>query len=344
MADSPGLRSSPMLDVAAGSIYVFVFDDRSANCSGVGCRAIVQFSTASFAANSSGVSRTLGIGGSNTGVQYEGGFDSTWYHSVDSTGSIYVCAGNSSVGTTSSLWKVPLVVGVLGIPQEGANAANFTSTCSPLAIVKNGLNEYLYYSVTDYGDDGAASSCTGGCIYMMSLSDLNGALADVSETWVLAIANNGGNGQTVLGETFQVNGVTFTTANNNTGTNVDVTGNRATDCANIAGRVIANVPGWTASCASPNVSISRSAPGDISNLLVTENLTTAVLNPGSHVEGLGGVEWSTSNAPAAGLQSTSGTSGIIIDNISGVVGASQIYYSQLISNGNAVQASQAGLQ
>jgi len=47
--------------------------------------------------------------------------------------------------------------------------------------------------------------------------------------------------------------------------------------------------------------------------------------------------------PVASLQAPGGTGGIIIDNISATPGAAQIYYSTLTSPGNAVQASQAGL-
>jgi len=50
------------------------------------------------------------------------------------------------------------------------------------------------------------------------------------------------------------------------------------------------------------------------------------------------------SAASAALPAPGGTSGIIIDNYSSTTGASQIYYSTLTSPGNAVQASQAGLQ
>jgi hypothetical protein len=61
---------------------------------------------------------------------------------------------------------------------------------------------------------------------------------------------------------------------------------------------------------------------------------------------LTGLTWRTSAVATAGFQATGGTSGIIIDNISSTTGASQIYYSTLGAGGvgNAIQASQAGLQ
>jgi hypothetical protein len=54
--------------------------------------------------------------------------------------------------------------------------------------------------------------------------------------------------------------------------------------------------------------------------------------------------WGPAVTPAAGLAAPGGTSGIVVDNISATPGASQIYYSTLSNPGNAVQASQAGLQ
>ena len=59
---------------------------------------------------------------------------------------------------------------------------------------------------------------------------------------------------------------------------------------------------------------------------------------------LTGLTWDTSALPTAKLQAVGGGSGIVMDNTSSLTGASQIYFSTLRSPGNAVQASQAGLQ
>ena len=56
-----------------------------------------------------------------------------------------------------------------------------------------------------------------------------------------------------------------------------------------------------------------------------------------------GSPWGTGNAPAAALAAPGGTGGIVVDNVSNTTGASQIYFSQLQSGGNAIQASQSGL-
>jgi hypothetical protein len=58
---------------------------------------------------------------------------------------------------------------------------------------------------------------------------------------------------------------------------------------------------------------------------------------------LTGIVWSPAAVGTAGLGAPGGAGGIIIDNVSATTGASQIYFSTLTSPGNAVQASQAGL-
>jgi hypothetical protein len=57
-----------------------------------------------------------------------------------------------------------------------------------------------------------------------------------------------------------------------------------------------------------------------------------------------GSPWGIGNVPAAALPAPGGTGGIVVDNTASSTGSSQIYFSQLQSGGNAIQASQAGLQ
>jgi hypothetical protein len=59
---------------------------------------------------------------------------------------------------------------------------------------------------------------------------------------------------------------------------------------------------------------------------------------------LTGLAWGPTAAASAGLAASGGTGGIIVDNVSSLAGTSQIYYATRSSPGNAVQASQAGLQ
>ena len=58
---------------------------------------------------------------------------------------------------------------------------------------------------------------------------------------------------------------------------------------------------------------------------------------------LNGIVWSDQTLATAAFPAPGGTSGIIIDNISGTTGNSQIYYMTLAAPGTIVQASQAAL-
>lgn len=57
-----------------------------------------------------------------------------------------------------------------------------------------------------------------------------------------------------------------------------------------------------------------------------------------------GAAWGTTNQPSAGLAAPGGTGGIVVDNTNAAAGTSQVYFGQLQSGGNAIQASQSGLQ
>jgi hypothetical protein len=58
---------------------------------------------------------------------------------------------------------------------------------------------------------------------------------------------------------------------------------------------------------------------------------------------LTGLTWGTGITPDSSLNASGGTGGLIIDGMAATTGASQIYYATRTSPGNAVQASQSGL-
>jgi hypothetical protein len=60
---------------------------------------------------------------------------------------------------------------------------------------------------------------------------------------------------------------------------------------------------------------------------------------------VGDTTWGTTNLPRAALLVPGGTGGIIVDNVgNSTTGAQQIYTTNAGTTGNAVQASQSGLQ
>jgi hypothetical protein len=232
-ANTTGVRDTPLLDSTARRLYVFVESDPNNNCGGVNCKAIYQFRTDQSIAGSLGARVNIGRGQIGARALMAGAFDNAYYTSADPanpSGNLYAC-GSLSDGTDSkkpTLWRIPIVNNVMQTPVLGPTMVtnvdiDDSADCSPITMVMNGANEYLFVSVNALGN---STGCSGACIYMFNLT---------GKTW---------------------------------------------------------------------------------NAAATAN---------------------------AGLPAPGGTSGIVVDNVSSATGASQIYYSTLSNPGNAVQASQAGL-
>ena len=254
---STGILDGLIIDSATNSVFAFLFNDGSAgnntDCAqdvnnNDACRVIARFATG-FAAGANPLQRVyVGRGNNFNSILHGGGFDDAYYSSGTGTGAMYIVGGTPADTFIPTLWKVPFVNGVAQAPQIGPAVG--TKPCdtlgqgclteifdwSPVTTIKNGGNEYLYFGMNR---DGAAAGCTGACIYMLQLNDLDGD-------------------------------------------------------------------------GTPN------EPGD----------TT----------------WGPGNVARAALAAPGGTSGIVVDNTSATTGTSQIYFTQLQSGGNAIQASQSGLQ
>ena len=261
---STGVRASPIVDAATEQVYAFVYNDNTsvytdaARCTAFqgeidGCRAVIQFPS-NFTADSVGDRRFIGRGNGLNRVLQAGYFDDAFYTSGNGTGSMYIVGGQPGNTFYATLWRIPIVAGVLGTPvqghtfgdrdryQEGAGANSGTDNLqelSPTTVIKNGTNEYIFVSTATYANAagcGAGTFTNSACVYMYNLADLNGSAAGT------------------------------------------------------------------------------------------------------------GSAWGTGNAPAAALAAPGGTGGIVVDNVSGTTGNSQIYFGQLGAGGNAIQASQSGLQ
>jgi hypothetical protein len=284
----------------------------------------------------------IGGGNSPTGIQFNGAFDNAWFTSADSTGAMYVCGGAPSNANRSQLWRIPITAGALGTAQAGPRVSGVAgSTCSPVSSVKNGPNEYLYFGLTANGIDGTASVCTGACVYLYNLADLDGSSTDVRETWSVTFAPSPN--FPVTGETVVVNGVTLVCG---TDWPSCATGSAAVRAARFAVAVnrVADTTGITANRTAAVVTLTYFVGGNVADSLVVENLSNVSM---THADGsvqVVAVPWGPTNAPVARLQTPAGNGGLIIDNVSSATGASQVYFGQLIAPGNAVQASQAGLQ
>ena len=257
--NTPGVRESPIIDGRTGQVYTFIYNDRTtvysvpAQCTAFtgeidGCRAVFQFAE-SFAGGSSGARQFIGRGNSTSRVLYAGAFDDAFYSSNNGTGAMYIVGGRATNTFYATLWKIPIVNGVMQPAIRGAEiglrdryvsgTTDNLQQIAPVTVQKNGTNEYVFVSTATYANApgcGAGTFADSACVYMYNLSDLNGSGAGT------------------------------------------------------------------------------------------------------------GAAWGTTNVPSAALAAPGGTGGIVVDNISATTGASQIYFTQLQSGGNAIQASQSGLQ
>ncbi len=389
LANTTGVRESPIIDLRSQSVYAFVFNDDTSNytdtahCTAFnneidGCRAIIRLST-SFANNTNGVRQWIGRGNSVDRALYAGGFDDDFYNSEDGTGSMYITGGRRNNTFYATLWKVPLNAGALGSPvagpEIGVRDRNIDGTAgtgnggdvdnqqnlSPITVIKNPNTgfEYLYASTASWGNAAGCGAGTyaSGCLYMYRLNETVAGTVNASETWLFEVGvGELSTGNIKISGTVLVAGVNFST-----------TGNRDQDrLALIA--AINTVSGFSAATASTcsgnfcDLLITRTAPGNVSASTVTNNLVNLTEygnSDGSSASAtIQPVAWSPALTAGAALsvnpntgstvanQVVGGTGGIVVDNVRPLtdIGASQIYFTQGGSTGNAIQASQNALE
>jgi hypothetical protein len=107
---------------------------------------------------------------------------------------------------------------------------------------------------------------------------------------------------------------------------------------------INSVPGYTANRTIRRIKIIREAFGDVPDSTVSEDMANVSEIVAEHVNGSVAGLWGPNNVPAAGIEAIGGAGGIVIDNISGLPGASRVYFANIGPlTGNATQASQSDL-
>ncbi len=362
----PGMVQGPIVDSAAGLVYVFATSDGSLGCAGgVDCTVIYQVTT-SFAANVVPVSpEKVNIGsstahGTKPNPLYIGAFDSTYQSSVDPpTGNLYVCG---DTGLDAILYRVPITAGSFGtvVPIVATTTAANHRTCAPVTDISNpntsvGTMERVFFGVVT---SGLPTLCAGGGC----------ALSFVDTPWQKDTLYNVGQEVLVL------------RANNTPWINVAIT----------SGTTAAAQPTWPAVVGAETIDgtviwlnqgatsltplatwVANQAYALHASIVDSNGNVEIVTAPLGGTSGGGVPNWSTTpggvtgpdgtliwiNAgplPSAALASSGGTSGFIIDNVVGSgtqIGASQVYFSTLGSQvctggtgGCAVQASQSGLQ
>lgn len=255
---------------------------------------------------------------------------------------------------------------------------------SPATVILNPNTgfEYLYVSTASHGNAtgcGDGTYAGGACLYMYALNQ-SVTESDKKETWTFRIERTGNFGSydyngipSSVGGSISVNGTVLTAGSNNTGSNFSASGNRSDDRDALVAKIDA-LSGYSAAvsggCATTgnfasgacDFIVTRDAFGNVASGLVTESLTN--VSPGVNTDGaiagtsIQPIAWGTGITPAAALPVTAGngaapatqvpggTGGIVIDNVrpTSEPGTSQIYFTQGGTTGNAIQASQSGLQ
>lgn len=366
-----GVRAPPIVDSNAQRVYVFLGSSSSAadmngvTCVKNSCTAVYQFSTASsIATQNSGMGTKIAIGESEgkndiTRALSAGDFDEKYYSSADATnpsGSLYVCGSSSSAALTPTVWRISIVNNAIASSTEGPQLVTSGKTaddgCSPVTLFQNGGIEYLFVSVTNDAGAAGGSGCTTpstGCMYMYQLA--SGATFDTTSTSSTINDNNvryfSVSTSAALSTTEATVATTLTAAQAGTFAGMTITqsgasgpGNTFTYTLRKNGANTAVTCAITGTTCSDTMNTATYAAGDTMDVQVQRtsgggNLTNRTFR--FQTTGLN----SASSASAA-LNAKGGTGGIIIDNTASS-GGSQIYYSTRTSPGNAVQASQAGL-
>ena len=366
-----GVRDGAVLDSAAQKVYAFLETDTLTNCGTTNtssCKAVYHFDTlfaAGFPSTPAEVAATghqYGRGQIAGRVAYVGQFDDAYWSSnpASPTGNLYVC-GSGSAGDVSrqpTIFRIPIVNNVVGNSSALMELTSRPATgevgasCSPISIIKNGANEYLFVSVSDIGN---TTGCSGACVYMVQL---NGASqnSNVTSTPAVAVDTNDRfisvSAATAVSTTEGPVLTTRTSAATFTG--MTITQSQANPTGFITGRTIQYwlrkngadtgitctvAAGGTTCPASGSVSY---AIGDTISVRLNRSSTgtSGAMTFQVQLTGSG----SNLVTPAAGISAAGGTGGIVVDNVSSAAGASQVYYSLRSRPGRAIQASQAGLQ
>lgn len=260
--------------------------------------------------------------------------------------------------------------GAAGTGDGGSN--DNLQNLSPVTVIKNPSTgfEYLYASTASWGNAAGCGNGTyagGACLYMYRLNQLVGATPGSSETWTFDISRNGNNGFEVNGN-FVINGTTLTSP-----TNFSITGDRTADRLALVAAInaVSGTTGYTAAtsgvCGNTGGTtcifvVTRTAFGNVAASNVTSTLDYRATSNANGTDPSAGsivnITWNTGVVASAGLpvnagngaapatQVPGGTGGIVIDNVrpTAETGTSQVYFTQGGTTGNAIQASQSGLQ
>jgi hypothetical protein len=275
-------------------------------------------------------------------------FDNSYWASstpTSPTGNLYVCGSANATSRRPALWTVPIANNVMGAPVAGPTLVSNTADCSPITEVMNGANDYLFASVTASGN---TAGCTGACVYSFQIPTAPISFDKTSTSSLINSTNRYINISTSAALDTKETNVDTTLSAGQAGTYYLMTITQSLPSP--AGTTFtyllrSNAANTTLTCAIAAGASTCSDTTHTASLAAGALVDVQVAGSGSltarfrvQLQAAGG----SAPAASASLAAPGGTSGIVVDNTAGS-GGSQIYYSTLISPGNAVQASQAGL-
>ena len=168
-----GIVGAPLLDIGAGTIYVFAgaddgFQSTLSPCgSRVPCSGVFQLSNG-FVAGASGTEVKVGNGFE---FMLPGALDNAFYASANPgspTGNLYVVGNTGTANNT--LYRIPIAANVMGAPVSGpAISTNFTNgffgAGMGLTEVFSNAHDYIFTSALLFAAPAACtSSLTQGCV------------------------------------------------------------------------------------------------------------------------------------------------------------------------------------
>jgi hypothetical protein len=181
---------APLVDSSAETVYAFIGNDNSSNCSGGNaCSGVYQFpagSTFGTAALKEAYVGTAAVSGSAP-LLYAGTFDNIYYTSANSaspSGHLYVCGDTYG---DPILYAITITGNTMttGAATAGPTLTSGAATCSPVTEVYDGTHDWIFLSVTN---NAIASSggCTagGGCVYNLNVTSAipSGVTAGITAT------------------------------------------------------------------------------------------------------------------------------------------------------------------
>lgn len=341
-----GISASPIVDSSTGEVFVFLGNDGSTGCGGSPCMIVHQFPT-SFTSGT-GNQAIAGTGGAFP--LYDGDFDNTYFTSGNGTGNLIVCGGSFFGLVETTIYRMPINAGLMNAGSStGPPLATSGVPCSPVTDIFNpagGGVDRFFASVTSGSD--VQSCASGGCITNL-----------VSNPWKASTSYSVGEVVLDPGNYMQVANNSGTSKSGTAPPWVDNCGNTTSDNTIIwtnAGLLTPRTPqAWQSGTfwsvgfriLDSNLNIECALETGIASGATAPVWKTAV---GAVTTESTGLQWRNGGPMTTHALSTAGgTSGIIMDNILGTAGSSQVYFSTLgtggcgAGNGCAIQASQAGL-